>query len=76
VRPDGSLAALPRRRLPCGQADVPGIAPGGVGTSRFAHSLAVCAPIEDALNPEMAHLTIAIHVESPEKAKQHGVPVV
>jgi len=37
---------------------------------------AVCAPIEDALNAEMAHLNISIHFKAPETAKQHGIPVV
>jgi len=37
---------------------------------------AVGTPIEDARNAEMAHLNKTIHVEPPNKAKQHGVPVV
>lgn len=31
----------------------------------------VSAPIEDATNPEMAHLTATIHVEPRKKARQH-----
>jgi len=45
------------------------------GSLRLADRHAVCAP-EDALNAEMAHLNIPIHIESPERAKQHGVSLV
>jgi hypothetical protein len=35
---------------------------------------AVFGPIADALDAEMAHLNITIHVEPREKAKQHAIP--
>jgi len=41
-----------------------------------AESHAICDRIEDALRAEMPHMAVTIHVEPPDKAKQHGVPVL
>jgi len=41
-----------------------------------AESHAICDRIEEALRAEMPHVAVTIHVEPPEKAKQHGVPVL
>jgi cation diffusion facilitator family transporter len=41
-----------------------------------AESHAICDRIEEALRAEMPHMAVTIHVEPPEKAKQHGVPVL
>jgi cation diffusion facilitator family transporter len=46
------------------------------GSMTVAESHAICDRIEDALRAEMDHLVVTIHVEPPEKAKQHGVPVI
>lgn len=37
---------------------------------------AICDHVEETLRAEMPHLTITIHVEPEEKAKQHGVRVL
>lgn len=37
---------------------------------------AICDRIEDALTAELHGAVVTIHVEPPEKAKQHGVPVL
>jgi len=41
-----------------------------------AESHAICDRIEEALRAEMPHVAVTIHVEPPDKAKQHGVPVL
>jgi cation diffusion facilitator family transporter len=41
-----------------------------------AESHAICDRIEEALRGEMPHMAVTIHVEPPDKAKQHGVPVL
>ena len=41
-----------------------------------AESHAICDRIEDALRAEMPHMAVTIHVEPPDKAMQHGVPVL
>ncbi len=46
------------------------------GTMTVAESHAICDRIEETLQREMAHLVVTIHVEPPEKAKHHGVPVL
>jgi cation diffusion facilitator family transporter len=46
------------------------------GTMTVAESHAICDRIEETLQREMAHLVVTIHVEPPEKAKYHGVPVL
>ncbi len=46
------------------------------GAMTVAESHAICDQIEGALQAEMPHLVITIHVEPEEKAKQHGVPVL
>jgi cation diffusion facilitator family transporter len=46
------------------------------GTMTVAESHAICDRIEEALRREMEQLVVTIHVEPPEKAKQHGVPVL
>jgi cation diffusion facilitator family transporter len=46
------------------------------GQMTVAESHAICDRIEAALKHEMEHLSITIHVEPEEKAKQHGVPVL
>jgi cation diffusion facilitator family transporter len=46
------------------------------GSMTVAASHQICDRIEDALRAEMDHLSITIHVEPEEKAKQHGVPVL
>jgi len=46
------------------------------GSMTVAESHAICDRIEERLRQEMAHLVVTIHVEPPEKAKQHGVPVL
>ena len=46
------------------------------GSMTVAESHAICDHIEEALQAEMQHLMITIHVEPEEKAKQHGVPVL
>jgi cation diffusion facilitator family transporter len=46
------------------------------GSMTVADSHAICDRIEDVLKAEMGEVNITIHVEPPEKAKQHGVPVV
>ena len=46
------------------------------GTMTVAESHAICDRIEEALQREMEQLVVTIHVEPPEKAKHHGVPVL
>jgi cation diffusion facilitator family transporter len=46
------------------------------GSMTVAESHAICDHIEETLRQEMPHLTITIHVEPEEKAKQHGVLVL
>lgn len=46
------------------------------GSMTVSESHAICDRIEEALKREMGHLVVIIHVEPPEKAKHHGVPVV
>ena len=46
------------------------------GTMTVAESHAICDRIEETLQREMEHLVVTIHVEPPEKAKHHGVPVL
>ena len=46
------------------------------GTMTVAESHAICDRIEETLQREMEQLVVTIHVEPPEKAKQHGVPVL
>jgi len=46
------------------------------GSMTVAESHAICDRIEETLQREMAHLVVTIHVEPPEKAKHHGVPVL
>jgi cation diffusion facilitator family transporter len=46
------------------------------GTMTVAESHAICDRIEETLQREMQQLVVTIHVEPPEKAKQHGVPVL
>jgi cation diffusion facilitator family transporter len=46
------------------------------GAMTVAESHAICDRIEEALRREMEQLVVTIHVEPPEKAKQHGVPVL
>ena len=46
------------------------------GDMTVAESHAICDRIEETLRADMAHLVVTIHVEPPEKAKQHGVPVL
>lgn len=46
------------------------------GSMTVAESHAICDRIEETLQREMSHLVVTIHVEPPEKAKHHGVPVL
>jgi cation diffusion facilitator family transporter len=46
------------------------------GSMTVSESHAICDRIEEALQHDMEHLVVIIHVEPPEKAKQHGVPVL
>ncbi|HTW71855.1 MAG TPA: cation diffusion facilitator family transporter [Acetobacteraceae bacterium] len=46
------------------------------GDMTVAESHAICDRIEETLLAEMPHVAVTIHVEPPEKAKQHGVPVL
>lgn len=46
------------------------------GSMSVAAAHTICDRIEDALKAEMDHLSITIHVEPEEKAKQGGVPVL
>ena len=46
------------------------------GTMTVAESHAICDRVEEALQTEMQHLVVTIHVEPEVKAKQHGVPVL
>jgi cation diffusion facilitator family transporter len=46
------------------------------GSMTVAESHAICDRIEETLQREMEQLVVTIHVEPPEKAKQHGVPVL
>jgi cation diffusion facilitator family transporter len=46
------------------------------GTMTVAESHAICDRIEETLQREMEQLVVTIHVEPPEKAKHHGVPVL
>jgi cation diffusion facilitator family transporter len=46
------------------------------GSMTVADSHPICDRIEHALKAEIGHPNITIHVEPPEKAKQHGGPVV
>jgi len=46
------------------------------GTMTVAESHAICDRIEATLHREMEELVVTIHVEPPEKAKYHGVPVL
>ncbi len=46
------------------------------GTMTVAESHAICDRIEETLQRELEQLVVTIHVEPPEKAKQHGVPVL
>jgi divalent metal cation (Fe/Co/Zn/Cd) transporter len=46
------------------------------GQMTVAESHAICDRIEAALKREMEHLSVTIHVEPEEKAKQHGVLVL
>jgi len=46
------------------------------GNMTVAESHAICDRIEETLRAEMPHVAVTIHVEPPEKAKQHGVPVL
>jgi cation diffusion facilitator family transporter len=46
------------------------------GTMTVAESHAICDRIEETLQREMEELVVTIHVEPPEKAKHHGVPVL
>lgn len=46
------------------------------GSMTVAESHAICDHVEETLRAEMPHLTITIHVEPEEKAKQHGVRVL
>jgi cation diffusion facilitator family transporter len=46
------------------------------GAMSVAESHDICDRIEEALQAEMRHLIVTIHVEPEAKAKQHGVPVL
>jgi cation diffusion facilitator family transporter len=46
------------------------------GQMTVAESHAICDRIEAVLKREMEHLSVTIHVEPEEKAKQHGVLVL
>jgi cation diffusion facilitator family transporter len=46
------------------------------GSMTVAESHAICDRIEETLQREMEQLVVTIHVEPPEKAKHHGVPVL
>lgn len=46
------------------------------GSMTVAESHAICDRVEEALHAEMPHVAVTIHVEPPDKAKQHGVPVL
>jgi cation diffusion facilitator family transporter len=46
------------------------------GSMTVAESHTICDRVEEALQAEMQHLVVTIHVEPEEKAKQHGVPVL
>jgi divalent metal cation (Fe/Co/Zn/Cd) transporter len=46
------------------------------GQMTVAESHAICDRIEAALKHKMEHLSVTIHVEPEEKAKQHGILVL